>query len=68
MAFVACKENFVNRHRNGLPFLTPTAKAVHALLTVSSLTRSCRDHMRDRFPMPGDYDSLATLDLAEEFC
>lgn len=26
----------------------------HTLIAVSSLTCSCGDHMRDRFPMPGD--------------
>lgn len=67
MAFMARKENIVNRHSDGLPSLTSTAKAVHSLLSVSSLTRSCGDHMRNRLPMPGDHHSLATLDLPEEF-
>ena len=65
---MARKENIVNRRRKGLPFLAPTAKAGHTLLAVSSLTRSCGDHMRNRFPMPGDHHGLATLNLPKEFC
>ena len=68
MAFIACKENIVNRHRNGLPSLKPTAKAGHTLLAVNSLTLLCGDYVRNHFTMSSDHYRLASLDLPEKFC
>ena len=60
MAVMACKENIVNGHGNGLPFVTAAAKAGHALLVVGALTRLRRDHMRYCFAMAGNRHGLAT--------
>ena len=68
MAVMACKENIVDGHGNGLPFVTASSKAGHDLLVVGAFTRSRRDHMRYRFAMPGNCHGLATLDRPEEFC
>ena len=68
MAVMACKENIVDGHVDGLPFVTAAAKAGHDLLVVGALTRLRWDHMRDRFAMAGNRHGLATLDRPEEFC
>ena len=68
MAVMACKENIVDGHVNGLPFVTAAAKAVHDLIVVGALTRSCWDHMRYRFAVAGNGHGLAILDCPEEFC
>ena len=68
MAVMACKENIVDGHVNGFPFVTAAAKAGHDLLVVGAFTRSCWDHMRYRFAVAGNGHARATLDCPEEFC
>lgn len=46
MAFMARKENIVNRHPNGLTSLTSTANADYSPFAVSSHTRSRGAHVQ----------------------
>ena len=67
MAVMACKENIVDGHGNGLPFVTTAAKAVDDLLVAGALSSSHRDHMRYRLAIAGNHHGFATLDRTEEF-
>ena len=61
------KENVVDGHGNGLPFVTAAARAGHGLLVVGTFARARLNHMRCRFAMPGNRHGLAVLDRPEEF-
>ena len=68
LAFTARGEDFVRRHLDTPPLVTPIAEAHHRFLPAGALPIPSRNQMRNRPAMAGDRHRFAVLDRPQQLC